>query len=178
MHETRQRNAELALINSVQDAIAGELDTQAIYDAVGDKIQEIFDAQATAIFTVDDATGLMHVPYMIERGERLPVEPLLPLGFSKHVLETRSRCWSSKTSTSKPRRYGSIVAAGETVKSGCSSARHRRHDRRDLPSERRSRACIQRIGSAAAGDARGSLSVALETRGRCTRRGSGMPSWR
>ena len=45
MHETRQRNAELALINSVQDAIAGELDPQAIYDAVGDKIREIFDAQ-------------------------------------------------------------------------------------------------------------------------------------
>ena len=32
VHETRQRNAELALINSVQDAIAGELDPQAIYD--------------------------------------------------------------------------------------------------------------------------------------------------
>ena len=45
VHETRQRNAELALINSVQDAIAGELDPQAIYDAVGDRIQEIFDAQ-------------------------------------------------------------------------------------------------------------------------------------
>ena len=45
VHETRQRNAELALINSVQDAIAGELEPQAIYDAVGDKIQEIFDAQ-------------------------------------------------------------------------------------------------------------------------------------
>src|SRR5207248_2336867 len=44
--ETRQRNAELALINSVQDAIAGELDQQAIYDAVGDRIREIFDAQA------------------------------------------------------------------------------------------------------------------------------------
>ena len=32
VHETRQRNAELALINSVQAAIAGELDPQAIYD--------------------------------------------------------------------------------------------------------------------------------------------------
>src|SRR5262249_1316084 len=38
VHETRQRNAELALINSVQDAIAGELDDQAIYNAVGDEI--------------------------------------------------------------------------------------------------------------------------------------------
>ena len=45
VHETRQRNAELALINSVQDAIAGELDPQAIYDAVGDRIRDVFDAQ-------------------------------------------------------------------------------------------------------------------------------------
>ncbi len=49
VHETRQRNAELALINGVQDAIAGELDPQAIYDAVGDRIQEIFDAQVVSI---------------------------------------------------------------------------------------------------------------------------------
>ena len=39
VHETRQRNAELALINSVQDAIAGELEQQAIYDVVGDKLR-------------------------------------------------------------------------------------------------------------------------------------------
>src|SRR5204862_90824 len=45
VHETRQRNAELALINSVQQAIAGELDPQAIYDLVGERLQEVFDAQ-------------------------------------------------------------------------------------------------------------------------------------
>ena len=39
VHETRQRNAELALINSVQESIAGELDPQAIYDLVGDKLR-------------------------------------------------------------------------------------------------------------------------------------------
>src|SRR6185437_227256 len=58
--ETRQRNAELALINGVQDAIAGELDTQAIYDAVGDRIRDIFDAQVVSIRTFDEATGLLH----------------------------------------------------------------------------------------------------------------------
>ena len=93
VHETRQRNAELALINSVQDAIAGELDPQAIYDAVGDKIQEIFDAQVVSIRTLDEATGLLHYPYIIERGERLQAEPV-PLG---RLLEARagdaeSRC--------------------------------------------------------------------------------------
>src|SRR5207245_7396629 len=66
VHETRQRNAELALINSVQEAIAGELDQQAIYDVVGDKIQEIFDAQGVDIRTLDEATGLVHFRYIIE----------------------------------------------------------------------------------------------------------------
>ena len=58
MHETRQRNAELALINSVQEALAGELEMQAIYDVVGEKIREIFDTQGVAIATVDETTGL------------------------------------------------------------------------------------------------------------------------
>ena len=72
VHETRQRNAELALINSVQEALAGELDLQAIYDLVGDKIQEIFDAQVVDIGIFDFEAGLTHYPYAIERGVRFP----------------------------------------------------------------------------------------------------------
>ncbi|MGH8163542.1 MAG: GAF domain-containing protein, partial [Rhodanobacteraceae bacterium] len=49
IEETRQRNAELALINSVQEALAGELELQAIYDAVGDRIRDVFDAQVVDI---------------------------------------------------------------------------------------------------------------------------------
>ena len=71
VHETRQRNAELALINSVQDALAGELELQAIYDVVGDKIQEVFDAQVVDIAVLDETDGLVHFPYMIERGQRI-----------------------------------------------------------------------------------------------------------
>src|SRR5437588_3734059 len=76
VHETRQRNAELALINSVQDAIAGELEPQAIYDAVGDRIRDVFDAQTVTIATRDEPTGLLRYPYIIERGERLHGEPM------------------------------------------------------------------------------------------------------
>ena len=43
--ETRQRNAELALINDVQRGLAENLDAQAMYDLVGDRIRDIFDAQ-------------------------------------------------------------------------------------------------------------------------------------
>ena len=92
VHETRQRNAELALINSVQEALAGELELQAIYDVVGDKIQEIFDAQVVDIAIFDFAAGLMRFPYAIERGVRFPDEPR-PLERSlttKQMLETKA----------------------------------------------------------------------------------------
>jgi PAS domain S-box-containing protein len=118
VHETRQRNAELALINSVQEAIAGELDQQAIYDAVGDRIQEVFDAQTVAIVTLDEATGLAHYPYLIERGERLQAEPGSPLGFSKHVLETREPLLVAENLDAEAERYGSgILGGGEMAKS-------------------------------------------------------------
>src|SRR6478609_5186079 len=60
---------------SVEEAIAGELDAQAIYDAVGDRIRDVFDAQVVSIATVDDAGTLIQYPYLIERGERLQAEP-------------------------------------------------------------------------------------------------------
>src|SRR6185436_9070056 len=41
----QERVAELAIINSVQEGLASKLDVQAIYDLVGDKIRDIFDAQ-------------------------------------------------------------------------------------------------------------------------------------
>jgi PAS domain S-box-containing protein len=117
VHETRQRNAELALINGVQDAIAGELDSQAIYDAVGDKIQEIFDAQAVQINMLDEATGLMHFPYVLERGKRLQAEPAPPGGFTTHVLETRQSLLLTENLVSESERYGAVISAGEAPKS-------------------------------------------------------------
>ena len=42
----RQRNAELAVINSIQQAVGAALDFQSIVDVVGDKLREVF-ARAT-----------------------------------------------------------------------------------------------------------------------------------
>ncbi len=107
VHETRQRNAELALINSVQDAIAGELDPQAIYDVVGDKLREVFDAQVVDIATLDEATGLLRFPYAIERGERLRVEPHAA-GRLPQARARDARAAADRRRTSRPRRerYG------------------------------------------------------------------------
>jgi GAF domain-containing protein len=87
--ETRQRNAELALINDVQRGLAENLEMQTMYDLVGDRLREIFDAQVVNITVLDQTNGLVSFPYIIEKGERLAADPMAPIGFRKHVLETR-----------------------------------------------------------------------------------------
>jgi PAS domain S-box-containing protein len=86
--ETNQRAAELAIINSVQEGLAAQLDMQAMYDLVGDKIAAIFDTHVVDISTYDPATGLLHFPYAIERGVRLYDPPLPMFGYRRHVVES------------------------------------------------------------------------------------------
>ncbi|HZU19647.1 MAG TPA: GAF domain-containing protein [Gaiellaceae bacterium] len=117
IEETRQRNAELALINSVQEALAGELELQAIYDVVGDKLQEVFDAQVVDIGIYDEATALLHFPYTIERGVRFPDEPIELIGFRRHVIETRETLLLDEDVAGAAERYGNPVLQGEMPKS-------------------------------------------------------------
>ena len=89
IEETRQRSAELALVNDVQRGLAERLDMQAMYDLVGDRIQEIFDAQVVDIGIVDGSSGLIHFPYTIERGVRFPDEPIQVIGLRRVALASR-----------------------------------------------------------------------------------------
>ena len=87
--EADERAAELAIINEVQHGLAERLDMQAMYEVVGAKIQQIFDAQVVDIGIVDPQSGEIHFPYTIERGVRYPDDPMAIQGPRKHVLETR-----------------------------------------------------------------------------------------
>ena len=105
--ETRQRNAELALINDVQRGLAENLEMQAMYDLVGDRLQEIFDAQIVDIGILDPDGHAVHFPYTIERGVRFPDEPMEVIGFRKHVLETREPARDQRaTSRSASAEFG------------------------------------------------------------------------
>ena len=75
LKETDQRAAELAIINSVQTALASQLDIQAIYEVVGEKIREIFDANTEVLATFDLKAGVMHLRYAFERGQRFQLDP-------------------------------------------------------------------------------------------------------
>ena len=89
IEETRQRGAELALVNDVQRGLAERLDMQAMYDLVGNRIQEIFDAQVVDIGILDASSDQIHFPYTIERGVRFPDEPIEIIGLRRVAIESR-----------------------------------------------------------------------------------------
>lgn len=90
LKETERRNAELATLNSLQMALAAQLDTQGIYDAVGDTIRQIFNQRDFGIRIFDEHTGLVHWPYSYQDGKRITVAPM-PIsvsGLTAKVLES------------------------------------------------------------------------------------------
>ena len=115
--EAKQRNAELALITDVQQGLARNLDMQSMYELVGDRIQEIFDAQVVDIGILDREDGLLHFPYTIEKGERFPDEPGPIAGFGGHVMETREPLLINEDADERALEFGSAVIQGASVKS-------------------------------------------------------------
>jgi len=112
--ESEQRAAELAIINSVQAALAAELNIQGIYDAVGDKVREIFDGRDVGIRVFDASTGLEHYPYTYEDGQRLVIasEPMEERGFSAAIRRSRSSLVINEQMDMARARYGSYVLPG------------------------------------------------------------------
>src|SRR5262245_49206086 len=67
IEETRQRNAELAIVNEVGQALAQQLDFQAIIELVGERVRAIFDVSNLYIALYDRRTNLIRFPYYISR---------------------------------------------------------------------------------------------------------------
>ena len=61
LKETEQRTGELAVINSVQDGLVREMNMQAIYDLVGDRICNLFVTQTVLIRTPATNNGNMQL---------------------------------------------------------------------------------------------------------------------
>jgi len=68
-----QRAAELELITSVQEGLSSKLDMQGIYDLVGDKLRDTFNAQVVMISQYDPNTKKIFHHYAIECGQHLHI---------------------------------------------------------------------------------------------------------
>jgi phosphoserine phosphatase RsbU/P len=111
--ELDEREAELALINSVQQALASKLDVQAIYDLVGDRIRDIFDSQVVMISTYDPATDTMEHRYAIERGERINAPGRFPVkGFRTQIVLGRKPVLVSTDVAAQAAKLGQPTLAG------------------------------------------------------------------
>ena len=66
--------AELSLINSVQEGLSSQLEMHEIYDLVGDKLRETFNAQVVMISQYDPRNNQIFHHYAIERGQHLHIQ--------------------------------------------------------------------------------------------------------
>ncbi len=73
--DAEQRNAELAVINRIQEGIAGSMEFDAIAGLVGDKLREVFDIRSIGVRWFDHESGHVHFLYQNERGRLLQSPP-------------------------------------------------------------------------------------------------------
>ncbi|MEO6896614.1 MAG: GAF domain-containing protein [Caldimonas sp.] len=76
--DSAQRNAELAVINSIQQAVGRALDFQGIVDVVGDTLREVFATGDVSIRWWDEAADQLHCLYISEHNVKLHAAPLAP----------------------------------------------------------------------------------------------------
>src|SRR5690606_12828328 len=88
LKETEERAAELAVITSVQQALAAQVDMQGFYAAVGDKIREIFDAQGAIIGTLNHEARQVAFDYFYEKGDRYYPPPVPFTGLIDYLIRT------------------------------------------------------------------------------------------
>jgi GAF domain-containing protein len=117
LKETEQRTAELSVINSVQDGLAKEIEIQGIYELVGEKIRQIFNAQVVDIVTYDSKTDLIEDRYAFEKGDRTLVGKWKPAGFRRIVIDTGQLLLINEKKKKKAKEQSSSVIHGEQPKS-------------------------------------------------------------
>jgi len=92
IEETRQRNAELALVNEIGQALAEQLDFQAIIDLVGERVRSIFNPLSMFVALYDTASNRVRFPYAIDEGRRAEAQrPDIELGqgLTSRIIQTR-----------------------------------------------------------------------------------------
>ncbi|MGE5338649.1 MAG: GAF domain-containing protein, partial [Gemmatimonadota bacterium] len=118
LKETEQRNAELAVINSVQQGIAGSLNFQGIVDLVGDKLRQVFNTGDISIRWFDQDADQAHLVYTYEHGVHLPA--------TSYPLSKASAATQRLIETRRPNVFNSIaeqLAADVTARPGTDQAR-------------------------------------------------------
>jgi signal transduction histidine kinase/CheY-like chemotaxis protein len=118
LKETEQRTGELAVINSVQEDLVREMDVQAIYDLVGNRISELFDTHTVIIRTLDAGKGMEQWRFALERGERFYNELRPMIWANKQLISTREPLLINSNYLETAKKFGGTgVSKGQPPKS-------------------------------------------------------------
>jgi signal transduction histidine kinase/DNA-binding response OmpR family regulator len=89
VNETRQRAAELSIVNEVGRALGSQLDLDRLIDLVGDQMGVTFDADIVYVALHDAASGRIEFPYYSENHQRLPQAALkFGEGLTSRILQS------------------------------------------------------------------------------------------
>ena len=85
---TEDRAKELAILNSVGEAMTKSLNLETVIRLVGDKVREAFGTEVSEILLLDSESGLIHAPYAYYREYRV-IEPFpLGVGVTSKIIRT------------------------------------------------------------------------------------------
>src|SRR5438105_1202225 len=88
--ETRQRAAELSIVNSVGQAFADQLDLDALIERLGDQLRDVFAADIVYVALHEESTDLIEFAYYIENGRRDPARAMqFGEGLTSRILRER-----------------------------------------------------------------------------------------
>ncbi len=85
LEESRQRAAELATVNHIGQALASELELEALIQLVGEQVRHTFKADITYVALLDQQTKRIHFPYGY--GDEFP-EMELGEGLTSRIIQT------------------------------------------------------------------------------------------
>jgi signal transduction histidine kinase/DNA-binding response OmpR family regulator len=102
----------------VQEGLVREMDMNAIYESVGEKLCSLFNIQTVVIRTFDHETSLEHWHYAKEKGQREYVEPRHFNWNSKTLIETKKPLYIKENYLEVSKQHGGTgVTAGQPPKS-------------------------------------------------------------
>src|SRR4029079_6794362 len=85
---TEDRAKELAILNSVGEAMTKSLNLDTVIRLVGDKVREAFGTEVSEILLHDSESGLIHVPYAYFRTYR-SIDPFpMGIGVASKIITT------------------------------------------------------------------------------------------
>ena len=107
--EDRTRLKELEAVNRIGAAVASRLEVEALCEAVGENLLEIFGTGVVYVALWDAESGMISIPYFSVSGERLRAEPFpFGSGLTSRVIESKAPLYIAEDFAHRGRELGAM----------------------------------------------------------------------